>query len=129
MFSRVLPSVLLYIPSTEAVTNELHVAVEDAYEERVINILKRGNIDVNEQDDGGDTALLIAVMHGNAEIVQILVNDPRTSIIQANRDGRTPLEIAREQENYDLIKILYPNGSAGSAGSSISYSSSATSDC
>ena len=129
MFSRVLPSVLLYISSTEAVTNELHVAVEDAYEERVINILKRGNIDVNEQDDGGDTALLIAVMHGNAEIVQILVNDPRTSIIQANRDGRTPLEIAREQENYDLIKILYPNGSAGSADSSISYSSSATSDC
>lgn len=56
-------------------------------------LIRKFNIDLNEQNDDGDTPLLLACRHGNFEmIVRLLANKARPNI--ANKCGETPLHWA-----------------------------------
>ncbi|XP_023325614.1 ankyrin repeat domain-containing protein 42 [Eurytemora carolleeae] len=82
--------------------NALHLAVRYGQPDTISSLLEYGiNIDVDNQ---GWTALQLAVLNGHTDIVSILLNKGAdTSIV--NREGRTSLDIARE-EGFDRIVAL-----------------------
>jgi len=56
-------------------------------------LIRKFNVDLNEQNDDGDTPLLLACRHGNFEmIVKLLANKARLNI--ANRCGEALLHWA-----------------------------------
>jgi ankyrin repeat protein len=64
---------------------------------------------VNAGVEGGHTPLHSAAFNGNAEIVGLLLAagaDPAAP----NDDGKTPLDLAREQGHEDVLRIRASNG-------------------
>ena len=62
-------------------------------------------IDVNQQDDSGATALLLASKGGHAEIVQQLLMNGAEVDLQTNK-GKSPLLKACKHGHEDVVKIL-----------------------
>ena len=70
-------------------------------------LLGRRGCHVNAVDNGGDTALHKACWDGSTECVkELLAHGADTSI--KNKDGETPLDIARNQNHKAVIALLLP---------------------
>ena len=85
------------------------VASEGAEDVRTVEVLLAHEAPVNARAEGGGTPLHSAAYNGNGAIVERLVAhgaDPAT----ANDDGKTPLDLAREQQHEDVLKIGASNG-------------------
>ncbi len=65
-------------------------------------------VDRNQTDDGGRTALYIACMKGYFNIVTLLVENPKKCIElnQSNNFGESPLGIACHNNHYKIVKYL-----------------------
>ncbi len=63
-------------------------------------------IDVNEQDDGGFTALHYAVMHEQVKVVKKLLAHKDIKPFLRNKQGSSALKIAREAELEHMISLL-----------------------
>ena len=76
--------------------------------EYALQILKDDpNLDVNAQDVGGMTALHYAVMYEKVEVVEALLAHENIKPLLKNKQGGTPLDIAREA-NHNAIVAMFP---------------------
>ena len=72
-------------------------------------------VDVNLREGGGLTALHLAVLYNNKELVTMLVKDKRVD--REAKSGHTPLDMAKmmDNPNEDIIAALTkPLGSSAS---------------
>ena len=60
-------------------------------------------MDINSQDLNGNTALHIASYQGHPSTVLILLS--WGAGIFRNKQGRTPLDVARDEEEEEVVKI------------------------
>ncbi|MBD0391861.1 ankyrin repeat domain-containing protein [Wolbachia endosymbiont of Pentalonia nigronervosa] len=60
-------------------------------------------IDVN---DNGNTLLHVAVFKGHKDIVEFLCEQLGININAKNKQGKTPLDIARDLEKQDIVQML-----------------------
>ena len=74
-----------------------------------VNKLIAEGIDVNAQDQNGDTALIYAAGHCSANIVELLIRNG-ADVNRAAYDGFTPLMNAATYNQTDNANILYNNG-------------------
>ena len=63
-------------------------------------------VDVNYNDELGDTAALLASFHGHTECVRILADTKRVDWSKADRDGWTPLYMALGRGHSDIMDII-----------------------
>jgi len=54
------------------------------------------NININEQEQLGNTALMLCVYYGDAEILELLL-ESGADVSKQNKDGKTALDIAESQ--------------------------------
>lgn len=74
-------------------------------DEDVIKDILTKNININVQDDVGNTALILACMEGHVQVVQLLVKaNVDKSIV--NKHGNDALFYARRNNYNDIIKLL-----------------------
>ncbi|KAH6902882.1 ankyrin repeat-containing domain protein [Coprinopsis sp. MPI-PUGE-AT-0042] len=57
-------------------------------------LLKMEGIDMDCQDEGGNTALLVAAKKGSVDVVKTLLLDPRTNLHKRNKEGESALHCA-----------------------------------
>ena len=62
-------------------------------------------VDINEKDEAGDTLLSMAVRNNCSSIVEFLLRDGAKPNMP-NNTGTTPLMIARENKNEDILQQL-----------------------
>jgi hypothetical protein len=112
------------LKSNEDETEYEYYLDEDFYEDKVKNplmyaakwerlemvqvLLQHEEINVNVQDEKGDTALMYAVKEGNLDIVQALLEHPRIDVNLQNNDGHNALIIAvlLKYRELDIVKAL-----------------------
>ena len=74
----------------------------------VVELLCNKGTDVSAQRNDGDTSLHIAVRKNLLEITKVLLRYGATLI--SNKDGLTPLEIAKEKQNSEIVAVLDMKG-------------------
>lgn len=79
------------------------VSLKPAYGEGVSLLLNAG-ARVRDIDAAGNTALHLAVLAGQNELVDLLL--PRYGALPVNRKGKTPLDLARDARNGELVERL-----------------------
>ena len=57
-------------------------------------------------NNGGDTAVMLAVRFGYLDIVRVLAQLPGTDMATKDSDGKTLMEVAIEGDKQDIVKIL-----------------------
>ena len=59
----------------------------------------------------GDTSLIIAIRHNNHRLAHHLVNQG-ASVNQTSKSGLSPLAVAKQQKNPELVTFLLKNGAS-----------------
>ncbi|QQR48951.1 ankyrin repeat domain-containing protein [bacterium] len=83
----------------------LHDAVQDNSLATVEALLKQLEIDINEADEYGQTALWWAAERNNPDIITYLL-EKKATVDAPARDGSTPLHIAALEGNHEAVKLL-----------------------
>lgn len=78
----------------------LTLAVTKGCPTMVSLLLAWPGVDVNLREGGGLTALHLAVLYSNKELVTMLAKDKRVNR-EAKAEGQTPLDMAKIKENTD----------------------------
>ncbi|KAF3217965.1 hypothetical protein TWF191_008382 [Orbilia oligospora] len=74
-------------------------------------LLEEGEIDPNERDSNGNTALWLAVGNGNKKLVQLLLHrGARPSVEVQNSDSSVPLGLATERGYKEIAELLLDTG-------------------
>lgn len=89
-------------------TTPLHAAVAKEQVELVSDLIST-EINVDEKNQDGDTALYLAVKWNNEEIVKRLIN-VGANVNAKNNDGNTPLHKAVNVQNENIIMLLIDAG-------------------
>lgn len=84
----------------------LIIAARHGHAEVVRLLLDRSSVDVNAQDDNGDTALAAAASAGYIVIVRLLLRDARVDVNREDWDGRTPLAQAAIAGSTEVVRLL-----------------------
>ncbi|AUJ48633.1 ankyrin repeat domain-containing protein [Brachyspira hyodysenteriae] len=74
-------------------------------DEDVIKAIIAKNINVNIQDDVGNTALILACMEGHIQVVELLIKANADKSI-VNKHGNDALYYAKRNNYNDIIKML-----------------------
>jgi ankyrin repeat protein len=61
--------------------------------------------DVNERNDAGQTALMMAAMFGRTDVVKMLIANGAKPELQ-DRVGNTAVSLAQQQANQQMITLL-----------------------
>ena len=83
----------------------LHKAVISGDENKVKHLLEQG-IKPDATDSYGRTALLIAAMHGDKPMVELLVERKDVDVDKKDYGGQTPLLVAAEQGQEQIFELL-----------------------
>lgn len=83
----------------------LSLAVQSGSIETVEKLLQRSDIQLNDLTYG-ETPLYLAVQAQNIDIAILLVSRPRIVIEKVGKNKKTPLQLARELNNQQLITLL-----------------------
>eukprot|EP00095_Tigriopus_kingsejongensis_P008185 maker-scaffold405_size181423-snap-gene-0.39 protein:Tk08185 transcript:maker-scaffold405_size181423-snap-gene-0.39-mRNA-1 annotation:"ankyrin repeat protein" len=83
--------------------NPLHLAVRYGQPDTISTLLEYG-IDINAHNRGW-TALHLAALNGHTDIASILLNKS-ISTLATNQDGKTALDIAREEKHERIVAII-----------------------
>lgn len=83
----------------------LTLAVKAGHIEVVELLLSHKKTDINSIRSG-ETALWDAVNSNQAEIVELLLNNSRIDINKKGRSGTTPLQLATQKDNRELINLF-----------------------
>ena len=73
---------------------------------RVSRLIKVPRLDINYQDQFGDTAAHLASYHGHTECLRILAHTGRVDWSKTDITGRTPLRRAEERGHRNVVEIL-----------------------
>jgi ankyrin repeat protein len=65
------------------------------------------HIDINAEDEDGDTALHRAARAGDLTAVNMLLANPNCDIDARNDDGQSALEIAEEEGHQAVVRVLH----------------------
>jgi uncharacterized protein len=87
----------------------LHRAVMEAAKPFVIEFLLKRGVDINAQNEQGETALVIAAWYGRAELVEILLKkgaDPNVK----TRKGLSALKVAKANGYDGIVRSLLAHG-------------------
>ena len=77
----------------------------------VRHLLKQPGIDVNvKEDQDGMTALAIAAINGNVEIVQLLLTTKSLNANSTIKDGEFALTLAARRGHFSVMKLLLNDG-------------------
>ena len=74
-------------------------------ESKCAEALLDAKADVNATDKNSNTALHYAAGYGKVEIVTLLVSSG-ASVVLKNADGKTPIDVARLNEQEDVLRVL-----------------------
>jgi ankyrin repeat protein len=83
----------------------LFYAVQSGRIESIKALLQAG-ADINFHNKRGETALFYAVQSGRIESIKALLDYPGIDVNCANQDGKTPLSLATEKNNSNIIMLL-----------------------
>ena len=89
--------------------NELLQAAASGDVAQVRSLVQMSAVSINARDPRGRTALLLAVLHRHESVVRALLDggaDPNLG----DADGRTPLAIARDQNQLTVAAALLQAG-------------------
>jgi ankyrin repeat protein len=75
----------------------------------VINRLIEAGVDVNTQNDEGDTPLMYMSALGNVDIVELLIENG-ANLNTLNQDGQSALKRALDNDHIEIVRILIENG-------------------
>jgi ankyrin repeat protein len=78
----------------------------EGHEEIVQMLLQNENIQINQQDNDGYTALIEASFEGHTEIVQMLLQNENIKINQQDNDGYTALMWASFEGHKEIVQII-----------------------
>jgi ankyrin repeat protein len=95
---------------TSTMRTAMEAAIGDNHYLLFYDLLERNEknnngVDINEKDEAGDTLLSMAVRNNCSSIVEFLLRDGAKPNMP-NNTGTTPLMIARENKNEDIINQL-----------------------
>lgn len=100
---------LISIPSNNlySLTQDEETLLDAAIfgDEDVVEKILKKNINVNVQDDVGNTALILACMEGHIKVVEILVKANADKSI-VNKYGNDALFYAKQNNHPDIIKLI-----------------------
>ena len=113
--------ILLFVTESSDVfpTPPLHTAIErigsndedeKTCEDMVKYLLKQRKIDVNKEDGGGYTPLLLAAKRGNLNIFKSVFNAPNVLKNAATRQGENALMCAAKAGHLKIVKFLLDEG-------------------
>lgn len=85
--------------------NALHYAAESGKLSFVKSLINKGNVDINSQDDDGDSPLIEAVEKGSVEIVSYLLSKGADVSLKTT-GGKTAKDIATEKGNAEVLKLF-----------------------
>ena len=90
----------------------LHMAIKHGYTDLVRSLLTFPKIDANLPNEEGLSPLLIAVSHGHAGIVKVLLNNFSKKVNSQARDrsGSTALMIAASYGYLDVARVILEHG-------------------
>jgi ankyrin repeat protein len=102
--------VLLEAGADPNILNEDHeaplsIASSDGHGACVRLLLATKKVDMNNQDEGGGTALYYAAKRGHADIVQMLLDAGADTKIR-NKDDETAEMIAAKQAHPEIVKMI-----------------------
>lgn len=71
-----------------------------------LSIVKENKLSINSRNCFGETALIIAIKISNINEVKLLLDADIDYIIPQIKDKKTPIEIAKELNNVEIITLL-----------------------
>ena len=74
--------------------------------ELIENILKHSNIDVNQKNSDGSTALIRASDWGHTEVVRLLLEHPEIRVNVQDKDGNTAIIWALTWRHTEIVQLL-----------------------
>lgn len=74
-------------------------------DEDIIKKIISKNININIQDDVGNTALILACMEGHIKVVELLIKENADKSI-VNKYGNNALFYAKQKNYNNIIKLL-----------------------
>ena len=84
-------------------------AAKGGYFEIVIHLLANGAAIDAIDSEYGETALAAAAFNGQPATVKVLL-EKGASVNPRNKEGRTPLSVARERGHQEIVKLLEAAG-------------------
>ncbi|MBP9763945.1 MAG: ankyrin repeat domain-containing protein, partial [Gammaproteobacteria bacterium] len=87
----------------------LHLAAEKGFE-AVEAELKKGNVNINAEDEEGRTALHIAAQYGHAKAITALLGTSGINVDARTKEGLTPLCFAIISQCYNTVFTLVEAG-------------------
>ena len=107
IYAIVFSFILIPISSIYALTQDEETFLDAAIfgDEDVIEKILSKSIDVNIQDDVGNTALILACMEGHIKVVELLIKANADKTI-VNKYGNDALFYAKQGHYIDIIKLI-----------------------
>ncbi|KAH1166118.1 hypothetical protein KIL84_015290 [Mauremys mutica] len=62
--------------------------------------------DINQQDDNGTSALMVACQHGNVEIAKLLLAHPGCNTTFTDKSGNSALSVALKSAHMEIAELL-----------------------
>ena len=84
----------------------LYLAASNGCEKIVELLLNVEAIEINAQDDDGDTPLFVAAKMGHHNVVKMLLEKENIEVNLANWEGDTPLSVAADERNGKIVHLL-----------------------
>eukprot|EP01083_Nonionella_stella_P231085 816271_1 len=95
------------LPQTPARShNQLMKAIKSDDLQEVRRLLSICGDDVNQRDENGKTALIVAVVKGNAEAVGIILESTKIDVNKTDSDDKTPLYQAIKEGNIRIVQLF-----------------------
>jgi len=82
-----------------------HMISKNDEASRIVEVLISSGARVNQRNDEGDTALMIAADDGNNEIVRLLIK-AKANLNIVNKDHNSALMIAAMRRNNEIVRLL-----------------------
>jgi ankyrin repeat protein len=96
--------------ATPVGTTALHTAAERGHEHVVRCLLGECGASINQPDVHDCTALYAAALEGHGHVVRCLVKEFGADVNLAADDGSTPLMVAVDRENHEVVVWLTKHG-------------------
>ncbi|HBY05344.1 MAG: hypothetical protein UV38_C0003G0181 [candidate division TM6 bacterium GW2011_GWE2_42_60] len=94
-----------FLNATNSTTLPLHAAIEKNDIETFTTLLKNPEIDINQRNSSGNSALYSAVQNNNTIAVELLL-EAGVEVDLVNAELSTPLQRAALVGNYEIVELL-----------------------